>query len=47
MKKSFEENLEELEKIVNDLEKGNLDLESQMKKFEEGVKLSKDCNKML
>lgn len=44
---SFEENIEKLEKIVTDLEKGNLNLDDSVKKFEEGMKISKDCNKIL
>ena len=47
MKKSFEENLEELEKIVIDLEKGELNLDESVKRFEEGISISKECNKML
>ena len=27
--------------------KGNLDLDSSVSKFEEGMKISKECNKML
>ena len=45
-KSNFEENMEELEKIVTELEKGDLNLEESISKFEEGIKLSKDCNKM-
>lgn len=44
---SFETKIETLEKIVGELEKGNLSLEDSIKKFEEGILLSKDCNKML
>lgn len=44
---SFEENMEKLEKIVTELEKGNLNLDDSVKKFEEGIKLSKECNKIL
>lgn len=44
---SFEENMENLEKIVTELEKGNLNLDDSVKKFEEGIKISKECNKML
>ena len=44
---SFVENIEKLEKIVTDLEKGNLNLDDSVKKFEEGMKISKDCNKIL
>ena len=48
MKKvSFEENIEELENIVAELEKGELNLEDSMKKFEEGITISKNCNKIL
>ena len=47
MKKSFEENLEELEKIVIDLEKGELNLDESVKRFEEGILISKECNEML
>ena len=44
---NFEENMSKLESIVADLEKGNLNLDDSVKKFEEGIKLSKECNKML
>lgn len=44
---NFEENMEKLEKIVTDLEKGELNLDDSVKKFEEGIKLSKECNKIL
>ena len=47
MKKSFEQNLEELEEIVQELEKGELNLDESVKKFEEGIKISKQCNKIL
>lgn len=47
MKKSFEEQMEELEKIVNELENGKLNLDESVSKFEEGIKISKDCNKIL
>ena len=46
-KKSFEDNMEKLEKIVTDLEKGNLNLDDSVEKFEEGMKISKECNKIL
>ncbi len=46
-KKTFEESIEELEQIVEDLESGNLPLEKALKKFEEGVKISKICSKKL
>lgn len=47
MKKSFEEQIAELEKIINELENGNLNLDDSVEKFEEGMKISKQCNKML
>lgn len=43
----FEEKLKELEKIVQELETGKLNLEDSVKKFEVGMKLSKECNEML
>lgn len=46
-KKSFEEQMEELEKIVTELENGELNLDDSVAKFEEGIKISKECNKML
>ena len=46
-KKTFEDSIEELEQIVEDLESGDLPLEKALKKFEEGVKISKICSKKL
>lgn len=46
-KSSFENNMENLEKIVTELEKGDLNLDESISKFEEGIKISKECNKML
>ena len=43
----FEEALARLETIVGQLEKGDLPLEDSLKIFEEGVRLSKNCLKML
>ena len=43
----FEKALERLEKIVEDLENGNISLEDALKKYEEGVKLSAVCQKRL
>jgi exodeoxyribonuclease VII small subunit len=42
-KKTFEDSMTQLEKIVEDLEDGDLPLETAIKKFEEGVLLSKFC----
>lgn len=47
MNKNFEEQMEELEKIVTELEKGDLNLDDSVSKFEEGIKISKECNKIL
>ena len=47
MKKSFEESIEDLEKIVSELENGDLNLDDSLSKFEEGIKISKECNKIL
>lgn len=44
---SFEEAMKKLEEIANQLEKNDLDLDMSMKKFEEGMNLSKYCNKIL
>ena len=44
---NFEENMNKLEKIVQELEKGDLNLDDTIKKFEEGMKISKECNKYL
>lgn len=41
--KTFEETLEKLEKIVEDLERGDLPLEETLKKYEEGMKYSRFC----
>jgi len=43
----FEENLKELEEIVSEIEKGNLNLEDCIAKFESGAKLYKSCKKYL
>ena len=45
--KSFEENMEQLENIVTELEKGELNLEESVKKFEQGINISKKCNDIL
>lgn len=47
MEKSFEEAVVELEKIVSELENGDLSLDESMKKFEEGMKASKYCSEIL
>lgn len=44
---NFEDNMKKLEQIANELEKGDLDLDTSVKKFEEGMKISKQCSDML
>lgn len=44
---TFEEKIASLENIVQELEKGELNLDDSMKKFEEGMSLSKECNNIL
>ena len=44
---TFEEAIQNLENIVNELETGKLTLDESVKKFEEGMKISKDCSKLL
>lgn len=39
----FESGLKELEKLVNDLESGELPLQDSLQKFERGVELYKNC----
>lgn len=43
----FEDALKRLEEIVDTLDKGDIPLERSLKIFEEGVRLSRLCNKML
>ena len=40
---SFEESLKRLEKIVEQMERGDLPLEDSIKLFEEGTRLSAEC----
>ena len=47
MQKSFEASLGELEKIVRKLEDGELPLEQSLKLFEDGVRLSRECQERL
>lgn len=44
---NFENIMKKLEEIANELEKGDLDLDTSVSKFEEGMKLSKKCNEIL
>ena len=43
----FEESLKKLEKIVDDLEKGDLSLDEALKKYQEGIELSRLCAQRL
>lgn len=45
--KSFEELMDDLENIAEELESDKLNLDDSMKKFEEGMKISKLCNEKL
>jgi exodeoxyribonuclease VII small subunit len=44
---NLEKSLATLEKIVEELESGELPLEKAMKKFEEGIKLTRGCQSAL
>lgn len=44
---SFEKKLEELERLVEQLESGELELADSLDKFKRGIELSKQCRAML
>lgn len=44
---NFEETIKNLEQIANELEKGDLNLDESVAKFEQGMKLSKICSDIL
>jgi len=44
---SFEEKLTNLEKIVRDLESGDIKLDDAINKFNEAMELANSCNKTL
>ena len=46
-KDNFEESMKKLENIVTELENGNLNLDESVQKFEEGMKIAKQCNNIL
>lgn len=46
-KQTFEESLERLEEITREMERGDMSLESSLKKFDEGMKLAEFCGKRL
>jgi exodeoxyribonuclease VII small subunit len=43
----FEEALKKLEKIVDELENGDLSLDEALKKYQEGLELSRQCSQRL
>ena len=43
----FETSLDKLEKLVEEMEVGDLTLEESLKIFEEGVKLTRECQQAL
>jgi exodeoxyribonuclease VII small subunit len=46
-KGSFEDSMKKLEKIVDELDKGEYSLEESLHKFEEGLRLGKSCKEIL
>ena len=46
-KQTFEKAMKKLEQIVHELESGDQPLEGAVKKFEEGIKLSRYCSEKL
>jgi exodeoxyribonuclease VII small subunit len=46
-KDGFEDHLEALEKLVSELEQGDLTLDQALQRFEDGVKRLKTCRELL
>ena len=46
-KMSFEDALKMLEQLISALEKGELSLEESLRKFKEGMELTRHCRKLL
>ena len=46
-KEKFEDKLNELEKIVSELEKGDIDLDDAIEKYTTAMKLAKECSSKL
>ncbi len=44
---SFEKKIKNLEEIVEKLESGDMDIEETLTLFQDGMKLGKDCRRML
>lgn len=47
LSRNFEASLQELERIVKELEKGDLPLEQSLALFENGMRLSAECKRQL
>ena len=45
--KKFEEKMKDLESIVNELESGEIDLDSSIEKYTQAMKLVKECDEKL
>ena len=45
--RTFEASLEALEQIVRELEQGDLQLEKSLELFEQGIRLSRECQERL
>lgn len=43
----FEDKIKELEKIINELESGEIDLDSSIEKYTDAMKLVSECDKKL
>ena len=46
-KENFETSVMNLEKIVTELESGNLSLEDSLERYKQGIDLIKNCNKLI
>ena len=46
-KENFETSLMNLEKIVTELESGNLSVEDSLERYKQGIDLIKNCNKLI
>ena len=44
---SFEQSMSELETLVENMEKGEMSLDESLAAFEEGIKLTRSCQKSL
>ena len=47
MEQKFEEKMKELETIIDELEKGEIDLDSSIEKYTKAMKLVAECEKKL